>query len=80
MVGGSVSAGVLIKKQKPKFDNMLLYFLWNIWKERNRRTFEQTSLDVIEVASIISNDVKGYQAAETTTTRAQIGTGLAGQG
>jgi hypothetical protein len=65
MVGGSVCAGVLIKKTK--FDGMLLYFRWNILKERNRRTFQQTSLDVIEVASIISNDVKGYQAAGTTT-------------
>jgi hypothetical protein len=79
MVGGSVCAGVLIKKQKPKFDGMLLYFWWNIWKKRNRRTFQQTSLDVIEVSSIISNDVKGYQAAETAT-RARTGTGLAGQG
>jgi hypothetical protein len=53
------------KKQKAKFDGLLLYFWWNIWKERNRRIFQRTSLGVDAVALLIINDTKLYQDART---------------
>jgi hypothetical protein len=56
------------KKQKPTFDGLMLYFWWNIWKERNRRIFQHNSLQVAEVASLITNDFKSYQDARRTTT------------
>jgi hypothetical protein len=31
------------KAHKRRFDGMMIYFLWNIWKERNRRTFQNKS-------------------------------------
>jgi hypothetical protein len=53
------------KKQKAKFDRLMLYFWWNIWKERNRRIFQSNSLEVAEVAQLITNDTKLYREART---------------
>jgi hypothetical protein len=61
MVGGNTCVGTLIKKQRSKFDGMLLYFWWNIWKERNRRTFQHIAKGVAEVTSLVYNDVEFYQ-------------------
>jgi hypothetical protein len=55
------------KKQQPTFDGLMLYFCWNIWKERSRGIFQHNSLQVAEVASLITNDFKSYQDARTTT-------------
>jgi hypothetical protein len=37
---------------KLKFDGLMLYFWWNIWKERNKRIFQRTSLGVAEVSQL----------------------------
>jgi hypothetical protein len=34
----------------------ILYFWWNIWKERNRRIFQHVSSDIAEVTSLIINN------------------------
>jgi hypothetical protein len=44
------------KKQKPLVDGLYSLFLWNIWKERNRRIFQHVSSDIAEVASLIINN------------------------
>jgi maltose-binding protein MalE len=53
------------KKEKTIFDGIMLYFWWNIWKERNRRTFQQSSMEVAEVAFVITNDINLYQHVRT---------------
>jgi hypothetical protein len=63
--GGNRCAKLLKKKEKPRFDGIMLYFWWNIWKERNRRTFQHSSMEVEEVASVITNNINLYQNART---------------
>ena len=59
------------KDQKKKFDGMVIYFWWNIWKERNRGTFRQKSLQQCQVALLCSDDIQQYQLATRTTARGQ---------
>jgi hypothetical protein len=67
------------KKLRSKFDGMLPYFWWNIWKERNRKTFQHTAKGVAEVASLVYNDVEFYQetkkAARTVPPANLVSTG-----
>jgi hypothetical protein len=51
------------RKQKPRFDGLVFYLWCNIWKERNRRIFQQKSLDDHELAQMVLNDTKLYQEA-----------------
>jgi hypothetical protein len=37
------------KKLKPVFDGLMLYFWWNIWKERNRWIFLHNFLEETKV-------------------------------
>jgi hypothetical protein len=37
---------------------MIVYILWNIWKERNRRIFNNTSEMVLHVAARIKDDIE----------------------
>ena len=36
---------------------MVIYTFWNIWKERNRRIFNNTSDTVLQVAARIKDDI-----------------------
>jgi hypothetical protein len=51
------------KKSRPTLDGFFIYFWWNIWKERNRRTFNHESKLVEEVAYLIKEDVQQYELA-----------------
>jgi hypothetical protein len=41
----------------------MIYFWWNIWKERNRRTFQNKSLQAREVAFLCKEEVDQFQCA-----------------
>jgi hypothetical protein len=41
------------KNQRRKFDGIIIYFWWNIWKERNRQTFQQRALNPRQVAGCV---------------------------
>jgi hypothetical protein len=45
------------------FDGVMIYFWWNIWKERNRRTFQNKNLQLEEVAYLCKEEVEQYQSA-----------------
>ena len=51
------------KNQRKEVDGILIYFWWNIWKERNRRIFQQHSLQPIQVASLCKDDITQYGLA-----------------
>ena len=48
---------------KPFFDGIIIYFWWNIWKERNRRTFNQVSKSEEEVAFLAKEDFQQFSLA-----------------
>jgi hypothetical protein len=49
------------KSQRNKFDGVMIYFWWNIWKKWNRRTFQNKSLQPEEVAFLCKEEVDQYQ-------------------
>jgi len=51
------------KNQRRRFDGIIIYFWWNIWKERNRRTFQQKSLSPRQVASLCKDDISQFSLA-----------------
>jgi hypothetical protein len=51
------------KDQRKVFDGVMIYFWWNIWKERNRRTFQQKELQPRQVASLCKEDIQQFQLA-----------------
>jgi hypothetical protein len=51
------------KTQKRRLDNIMIYFWWNIWKERNRRTFQQKSLQANQVATLCKDDILQFKLA-----------------
>jgi hypothetical protein len=54
------------KTQRRTFDGVMIYFWWNIWKERNRRTFQNKSLRPEEVAFLCKDEVEQYKSATRT--------------
>jgi hypothetical protein len=43
--------------QKRAFNGIVIYTMWNIWNERNRRIFESVALPPVQVAIRIKEDV-----------------------
>ena len=42
---------------KRQFNGVVIYTIWNIWKERNRQIFKNTSESPMQVASRVREDV-----------------------
>jgi hypothetical protein len=45
------------KKEKRRKLGILFTFSWNIWKERNRRIFQGKELSVLQLVSLIQEDL-----------------------
>jgi hypothetical protein len=45
------------------FDGVVIFFWWNIWKERNRRTFENKQLSVTDVAFRLKEQIDQHRIA-----------------
>jgi hypothetical protein len=54
------------KTAKRSFNGLVLYFRWNIRKERNRQMFQNVSKGIDEVATLIRTDVELFQSATST--------------
>jgi hypothetical protein len=46
------------KRVKHSRSGRLLYVIWNVWKERNRRIFQGVRLTYLEVAHIAHEDIR----------------------
>jgi hypothetical protein len=53
----------LLKNQKRDFNDLMIYTMWNICKERNRRIFENNALTPIQLALKIKEDVFTFKRA-----------------
>jgi hypothetical protein len=45
------------KQDRKRFNGILIYIVWNLWKERNRRIFENTHMTAQQVASLVKEDI-----------------------
>ena len=46
------------RRQQKEFDGVMIYFWWNIWKERNRITFQNKSLEPRQVPLLCNEDIQ----------------------
>jgi len=57
-------------KQRKDFDSILIYYWWNIGKDRNCRTFQNISLQPRQVAFLCKEDTEQYQLATRSNAQA----------
>jgi hypothetical protein len=51
------AAAKISKQEKRRFNGMVIYTLWNLWKERNRRIFQNVQESSWQVAFRIKEDI-----------------------
>ena len=49
--------------ERRRFNGMVIYTFWNLWKERNRRIFNNNSESVMQVAARIKDDIEQRRRA-----------------
>jgi hypothetical protein len=50
-------ASMIPKQERRTFNGALIYIVWNIWKERNRRIFENEHQTAEQVAYLAKEDI-----------------------
>jgi hypothetical protein len=53
------------KSERRRFNGVVIYTIWNIWKERNRRIFNGVFEMAVQVASRVKEDIEQQQRALT---------------
>lgn len=59
------------KRQRPAFDGLIIFFWWNVWKERKRRIFNNETKTIEEAAFLIKEDFQQYILATRQSTPQQ---------
>jgi hypothetical protein len=59
------------KPHRRSFDGIMIYFWWNIWKERNRRTFQNKSLQPSAMALLCKEEIDQFNMATRVEVLAQ---------
>jgi len=54
------------KERRREFNGMAIHIMWNLWKERNRRIFNNNSSTALQVAGRAKDDLVQYRRAFTT--------------
>lgn len=52
------AAARIVKQKKRNFNGMVIYALWNIWKEMNRIIFSNAHEAALQVASRVKEDIE----------------------
>jgi len=60
-----VASSQAARHESRRLRGILLFFWWEIWKERNRRIFQHSSLQLNEVVNSIKDDLLLFDAAES---------------
>lgn len=45
------------KEERKRFNGLVIYTAWNIWKERNRRIFDSAFESAMQVAARVKDDI-----------------------
>ena len=45
------------KQERKRFNGILIYIVWNLWKERNRTIFENAHMTAQQVTSLAKEDI-----------------------
>jgi hypothetical protein len=53
------------KGERKRFNGMVIFTLWNLWKERNRRIFNSAHESAMQVASRVKEDIEQRNRALT---------------
>jgi len=61
MVGRGIKKVPIAERRR--LNGVVIYTFWNIWKERNRRIFNNTSETVSQVATRIKEDIEQRRRA-----------------
>jgi hypothetical protein len=51
------------RSQRKVFNDIMIYFWWNVWKDKNRRTFQNKTVQPRQVALLCKEEVEQYQLA-----------------
>ena len=57
------TAKMVHKNQHRDFIGLMIYIMWNLWKERNQRIFENKLHSMQQVAERIKEDLMQYRTA-----------------
>jgi hypothetical protein len=68
-LGRLVGVGLALnpKRKRRDFNGMTIYTTCNLWKERNRRTFDNKYSTAVQVAERTKEDIEQYRRAFATT-------------
>ena len=53
------------KQERKRFNGILIYIVWNLWKERNRTIFENAHMTAQQVTSLAKEDIMQRHKAMT---------------
>ena len=58
------------RSQRKLFYGVMIYFWWNVWKERNRRMFQNRALQPTQVPLLCKEDIEQNQLATRSNVQA----------
>jgi hypothetical protein len=53
----------ITREERRRFNGLVIYICWNLWKERNRRIFNNAHESALQVASKVKEDIAQRERA-----------------